>query len=210
MKKLMLMAMVVGMAWGMAQGASFKAATIQEMAKYGATHILEWSHEDLTGTSTNATLTFTNTLTGPVSVKFEGYLLDQTFDTKLYTNAVGGLAVSVGDTSSATKWISALEVATDATPTYYASFGTDYTVASTATPTISTISLMGTNVTAAVMTNLTIAVTSTPTSPWVNAQTGNVSVVTTFAMTGETITMGSLDRGALRTFWRVLSPKYDR
>jgi len=190
MKKLMMMAMVVGLAWGMAQGASFKAATIQEMAKYGATHILEWSHADLTGTSTNATLTFTNTLTGPVSVKFEGYLLDQTFDTKLYTNAVGGLAVSVGDTSSATKWISALEVATDATPTYYASFGTDYTV--------TTIG------------SATNAMVSTVTSPWVNAQTGNVSVVTTFAMTGETITMGSLDRGALRTFWRVLSPKYDR
>lgn len=167
-----LMAAALVLATASAYGASFKAATVQEMAKYGATHILEWIAADLTGTSTNATLVFTNTLTGPLSMKFEGYLLDEEFDTKVYTNALVGLAVSVGDTSSATNWISALEVAKDATPTTWASFGTEP-------------------------------------SPWINAQTGTVSVVTTFAMTGPTITMGSLDRGRLRTFWRVLWPKQD-
>jgi hypothetical protein len=171
MKRLMTAVMVLAAAC--ASAADFKAATVQEMAKYGATHILEWSHGDLTGTSTNATLVFTNTLTGPLSMKFEGYLLDEEFDTKVYTNALVGLAVSVGDTSSATKWISALEVAKDATPTTWASFGTNYTA--------------------------TIQTTTT----------GTVSVVTTFAMTGPTITMGSLDRGRLRTFWRVLGPKQD-
>lgn len=164
-KRLMTAALVLATAC--AGGASFKAATVQEMAKYNATHILEWSDADLTGTATNATLVFTNTLTGPLSMRFEGYLLDEAFDTKIYTNALAGLAVSVGDTSSATNWISALEVAKDATPTTWASFGTDYTA------------------------------------------TGTVSVVTTFAMTGPTITMGSLDQGRLRTFWRVLGPKQD-
>ncbi len=236
MKRLMTAVMVLAAAC--ASGVDFKAATVQEMAKYGATHILEWSHGDLTGTSTNATLVFTNTLTGPLSMKFEGYLLDEEFDTKVYTNALVGLAVSVGDTSSATKWISALEVAKDATPTTWASFGTDYTATIvstpsltntatiTSTPTLKTVTatnlVAGEAVFSAVLvTNLTIASTGTVaidgavastatfTSPWVNAQTGTVSVVTTFAMTGPTITMGSLDRGRLRTFWRVLGPKQD-
>jgi hypothetical protein len=199
-KRLMAAAMVLATAC--AGGASFEAATVQEMAKYGATHILEWSHGDLTGTSTNATLVFTNTLTGPLSMKFEGYLLDEEFDTKVYTNALVGLAVSVGDTSSATKWISALEVAKDATPTTWASFGTDYT-ATIQTTTATNLVADETVFSAVLATNLTFA------SPWVNAQTGTVSVVTTFAMTGPTITMGSLDRGRLRTFWRVLGPKQD-
>jgi hypothetical protein len=200
MKRLMTAVMVLAATW--AAGADFKAATVQEMAKYCATHILEWSHGDLTGTSTNATLVFTNTLTGPLSMKFEGYLLDEEFDTKVYTNALVGLAVSVGDTSSATKWISALEVAKDATPTTWASFGTDYT-ATIQTTTATNLVADETVFSAVLATNLTFA------SPWVNAQTGTVSVVTTFAMTGPTITMGSLDRGRLRTFWRVLGPKQD-
>lgn len=211
-KRLMTAALVLATAC--AYGASFKAATVQEMAKYGATHILEWSAADLTGTSTNATLTFTNTLTGPLSMKFEGYLLDEEFDTKVYTNALAGLAVSVGDTSSATKWISALEVAKDATPTTWASFGTDYTATIASTPTLQTVTptnlVAGEKVFSAILvTNFTVASTATFTSPWVNAQTGTVSVVTTFAMTGPTITMGSLDQGRLRTFWRVLGPKQD-
>ena len=210
-----LMAAALVLATACAGGASFKAATVQEMAKYGATHILEWSDADLTGTATNATLTFTNTLTGPLSMRFEGYLLDEEFDTKVYTNALVGLAVSVGDTSSATKWISALEVAKDATPTTWASFGTDYTATIASTPTLnktaSVTNLLAANayLSAALVTNLTVASTATFTSPWVNAQTGTVSVVTTFAMTGPTITMGSLDQGRLRTFWRVLGPKQD-
>lgn len=197
-----LMAAVMVLAAACASGVDFKAATVQEMAKYGATHILEWSHGDLTGTSTNATLVFTNTLTGPLSMKFEGYLLDEEFYTQAYTNALVGLAVSVGDTSSATKWISALEVAKDATPTTWASFGTDYT-ATIQTTTATNLVADETVFSAVLATNLTFA------SPWVNAQTGTVSVVTTFAMTGQTITMGSLDRGRLRTFWRVLGPKQD-
>ena len=219
MKRLMTAVMVLAAAC--ASGVDFKAATVQEMAKYGATHILEWSHGDLTGTSTNATLVFTNTLTGPLSMKFEGYLLDEEFDTKVYTNALVGLAVSVGDTSSATKWISALEVAKDATPTTWASFGTDYTATIVSTPSLTNLVAGEAVFSAVLVTNLTIASTGTVaidgavastatfTSPWVNAQTGTVSVVTTFAMTGPTITMGSLDQGRLRTFWRVLGPKQD-
>ena len=212
MKRLMTAVMVLAAAC--ASGADFEAASVQEMAKYGATHILEWSHGDLTGTSTNATLVFTNTLTGPLSMKFEGYLLDEEFDTKAYTNALVGLAVSVGDTSSATKWISALEVAKDATPTTWASFGTDYTATIASTPTLQTVTptnlVAGGKVFSAILvTNFTVASTATFASPWVNAQTGTVSVVTTFAMTGPTITMGSLDQGRLRTFWRVLGPKQD-
>jgi len=122
--------------------------------------------------------------------------------------------VSVGDTSSATKWISALEVAKDATPTTWASFGTDYTATIASTPTLQTVTptnlVAGEKVFSAILvTNFTVASTATFTSPWVNAQTGTVSVVTTFAMTGPTITMGSIDRGRLRTFWRVLGPKQD-
>jgi hypothetical protein len=203
-----------------AMGAEFKLATIQEMAKYNATHVLEWDHEDLTGSTTNATLVFTNTLTGPLSLKFEGYLLTESFSTRAFTNKSCRLAASVGQTGATTKWINALQVAKDGTPTYWASYGTDYTATVVSTPTLTstvtkqTVELKGTNITATVVTNLTVATsgtvasTATFASPWVNAQTGNVSVITTFAMTGGYITMDSLDRGRLLTFWRALGPRY--
>jgi len=208
-----------------AMGAEFKLATIQEMAKYNATHVLEWDHEDLTGATTNATLVFTNTLTGPLSLKFEGYLLTEAFDTRIISNQTCRLAASVGQTGAATKWINALQVANDGTPTTWASFGTDYTATVVSTPTLTStatlLSVTATNLVAdetvfdaSIVTNLTIATsgtvasTATFASPWVNAQTGNVSVVTTFAMTGGYITMDSLDRGRLLTFWRVLGPRY--
>jgi hypothetical protein len=195
MKKKILMVVGMILAVAVCHGAGAKAVTasVQEMARYGCTHVIEWSHDNLSGTTTNATLVFTNTFTAPVSVKFEGYILDAPFDAQTPTNALGGLAVSVGVTGTTTKWISALQVARDRTPTIYSSFGTDYTVATTT---------IGPNTNALVS-------TSTVTSPRVNAQTANVSVVTTFAMTGTVQTMDALNSGRLRTFWRVLGPKYE-
>jgi len=192
-KILMVVAMILAVAVCHGAGARAVTATVQEMARYGCTHVIEWSHDNLSGTTTNATLVFTNTFAGPVSLKFEGYILDAPFDSRTVTNVLGGLAVSVGNTTSATKWISALQVAKDQTPTIYSSFGTDYTVATTTT---------------GPATNALVS-TSVVTSPWVNAQTGTVSVVTTFAMTGTVLTMDALESGRLRTFWRVLGPKHD-
>lgn len=234
----MLAVLLAGVSWTcLGAGASALPATVQEAAKYGCTHVMDWGHGNLVGTSTNATIAFTNTFTGPVSVRFEGLILDTPFDSRSVTNPLVGLAVSVGTTSSTTKWLNGLEIAYDATPTTYSSFGTDYSVSIvstpyltntaviTSTPTLQTVTptnlVAGEEVFSAILvTNLTVAsegtvsiagaVSSvgTVTSPWVNAQTGNVSIVTTFAMTGPTMTHTALDAGRLRTFWKVLGPKY--
>jgi hypothetical protein len=215
MKRLITIAAIALLGLNALAASSIVPATIQEMAKYGATHVLEWDHEDLTSTSTNDTHTFTNTFTGPVSVKFEGYILDTPFDSSTVTNPTA-LTVSVGDTSSATKWISALQVAYDQTPTYYSSFGTDYSGTAAMTYTVATNAFITSIVDAT--TNTEYAITEitgigaaiTITSPWINAQTGDVSVVTTIAMTGETVKMSDLNSGLIRLFFRALGPKYDR
>jgi len=171
-KVTMLTALAGLWALGARAGGSLVPATLQEMAKYNATHVLQWEAEDLTGTTTNATLTFTNTVTGPVALKFEGYLLDKGFDCTLVTNPAN-ITVTVGTTSDTDRWINGLQIATDQTPTTWASFGSEVT------------------------------------NSWVNAQTGNVSIVTTFASTGEVVKMNDIRRGGLRTFWRLLGPHSD-
>lgn len=169
-KATMLAALAGLWALGALAGGSLVPATLQEMAKYNATHVLQWEADDLTGTTTNATLAFTNTVTGPVALKFEGYLLDRGFDCTLVTNPVA-LTVTVGTTSDTDRWINGLQIAQDQTPTNWVSFGSEAT---------------GTN-----------------------AQTGSVSIVTSFAATGPVYKMNDIRRGSLRTFWRLLGPNSD-
>ena len=123
--KVTILAALAGLwALGARAGGSLVPATLQEMAKYNATHVLQWDAGDLTGTTTNATLAFTNTVTGPVALKFEGYLLDRGFDCTLVTNPVA-LTATVGNTSDTNLWINGLQIAQDQTPTTWASFGSE-------------------------------------------------------------------------------------
>lgn len=186
-----------------------RALSWQEASRYGATHCIEVDHADLDYQTTDATAAvFTNTVVAPYSLEFRGYLLDQAFDSDRVTNHFT-CAVSVGTSSSSTKWINGLQVAYDYTPTVYASLGTDYTgtTALTSTPTIRTIEMKGTNVTANVMTNLTVATSGTVTmaTPLLSAQTADLTTWVTVGSPGSGRDLAEFTRGKFRVFFRILS-----
>ena len=97
----------------------------QMATRYDATHMLEFTYNDLTQTATNTAMVFTNTIAAPASVKFQGMLLDVAFDSATTTNAFS-MTLSCGDGSSSTKWLNAKQVAADGTEVK-TSWGTDYT-----------------------------------------------------------------------------------
>lgn len=139
-----LAAMVTGLALASAchaAGARMAAADVQSMARYGCTYVQTWTPGDLSGTTTNATLTFTNTFAGPVSVKCAGYLLSAPFESA-YTNGLS-LKVSVGTTGNPTNWIAAAETARSATPTVYSALDAGDAVTADGVSVVTTFVLTG-------------------------------------------------------------------
>jgi len=184
--------------------------------KYGATHVLEFTHEDLTTATTNTTMVFTNTVAAPASVQFAGMLLDKAFDSVTVTNAFT-MTVSCGPSDDTTKWLNAKEAAADGTE-IRTSFGTDYsaTTALTLTTVSLTNLLVGAAAADASVTNVTDAAlvtgasgTVTVASPIVNEQTANVAIVTTFGTAGADRNHAEFESGRLRLFFRVWTPGMD-
>jgi hypothetical protein len=189
MHKLITMVLVAASVATMASAAPrLVPLTLEESARYGATHCITVNAADMVAvTATNTAWTNTVAVTAPCSVKFVAYLLNQPFNdpqdvttnyTKTTTNSI---AVSCGDTNNTTRWISALQVAYDQTPTVTASYGTDYTVAVGATNAAATV-----------------------TSPIMNAQTSDVQLVVTFGAPGAGASLGNLTRGQARFFFKII------
>lgn len=170
---------------------SITTLTNEERARYGATHVINVDFSDLAScTASNQTISFTNKVTAPCSIAFAGYQLDQAFGAvQTATNIVGltnfNMTVTFGDTNTAARWISALQVAYASTPTVYGSFGTGYAVSG------------GSN---------TLA---TLTRPIMNEQTVSAQLVATIAQSGaNTLPMSNLTYGHLRIFLRIMGKSY--
>lgn len=192
MKKRMLM--VVAMAGLVASMVQVTAANLNplpegDMARYGATHVIEIVPADMADViASNTAWAVTNRVTAPCSLKFAGMVLLQTFqDTKTYdTNNVmkttNSIALSCGTTDSTTKWISAVQVAQDQTPTVYGSYGTDYAVTCYATN----------------------GAAGTVTSPILDSQTTNFNVVVTMGAPGSGASLSKLKRGRALLLFRII------
>lgn len=196
MKKLMMAAVAVVMvAAGVCQaagdpmmvkgGGKLKPCGVTEMARYGATHVLELNAEDMVLTNAdNTAVIWTNTVTAPCSVKFAGYVLDKAFDSATTNPGPYGITFSLGTSTTSTKWLSAVQVANDSTPTVYGSWGTDYSA-----------SCMASGQAAVV------------TSPWLNNQTSDVTILATITPTS-TNALSSLVVGKLRAYFAVIGKNY--
>jgi hypothetical protein len=163
-----------------------KACAMSESAKYGATHVLELNAEDMVLTNAdNTAVIWTNTVVAPCSVKFCGYVLDQAFDSATTNPGPYGITFSLGTSSASTKWLNAVQVASDATPTVYGSWGTDYSVVCYATN----------------------GAAGAVTSPRLNDQSSNVSLLATITPT-TTNALSSLAVGKLRCYFSLLGKNY--
>jgi len=167
-------------------GGKLKPCSAMEGARYGATHVLELNAEDMVLTNAdNTAVIWTNTVVAPCSIKFGGYVLDQAFDSATTNPGAYGVTFSLGTSSASTKWLNAVQVASDATPTVYGSFGTDYSVVCYATN----------------------GAAGAVTSPWLNNQTANVTLLATVTPT-TTNALSSLAVGKLRAYFAVLGKNY--
>jgi len=209
MKKRMglMMALAISLACVAQAAPALRQLPWQMGVKYGATHALEFTYADLTTTSTNTTMVFTNTIAAPAGVQFVGMLLDQPFDSATQTN-VFSMTLSCGTADSTTRWISSKQVATDGTEVR-TSFGTVYTATLTTeslTNLLKTASAAGivvSNVTdAAVVTGVTV------TQP-LSEQTANVVITTTFGTAGSDRNHAEFESGRVRLFFRIWTPGMD-
>lgn len=187
--KVMTMAVLVALISMNVRAASLQPLPEGDMARYGATHVIEVVPADMTGViASNTAWAVTNLVTAPCSLKFAGMVLLQTFqDTKSYdTNNVmkttNSIALSCGTTDSTTKWINGVQVAQDQTPTVYGSFGTDYSVTCYATN----------------------GAAGTVTSPIMDSQTTNFNLVVTMGAPGAGASLSKLRRGRALLLFRII------
>ena len=173
--------------------------------KYGATHVLEFTHEDLTQTATNTAMVFTNTVGAPASVEFAGMLLDTAFDSVTVTNAFT-MSLSCGAGAATTGWLNGKEVAADGTEVR-TSFGADYSATVALTLVTNQVVIADGTSTTYFVTGATG--TSTVGSPLVNEQTANVAIVTTFGTAGANRNHAEFESGRVRLFLKIWTPGND-
>lgn len=205
MKTRMMLGVVVMLAVGASAAPVLRPLPWQMGVKYGATHVLEFTHDDLTVTNVNTAMVFTNTVGAPTSVEFAGMLLDTAFDSVTVTNAFT-MSLSCGAGAATTGWLNGKEVAADGTE-IRTSFGADYS-ATVALTLVTNLVVAGTS------TSTTYFVTgatgtSTVSSPLVNEQTANVSIVTTFGSPGVARALSEFESGRVRLFLRIWTPGND-
>ena len=167
------------------------AASVEAAANFGGNYVITVNGGDFTAT-TAGTNTFTNTFTAPVSVRFVGWKLVAPFsDAKAYaTNGsattTNSVIMNLGDAGSATRWVSAVQVAYDSTPTVYGAFGTpDATVTITATS----------------------AVPVAVNAPAYDSSTSNVSVISKFTFPGGT-DPATITRGSVQFYFKAIGKTY--
>ena len=175
-----------------------------EMARFGASHVIVVDYTDIAtvyGATTNTLVIFTNTVTAPVSLKFAGWVQEQSYDTapQVWTNAkanISDVKVSCGTytngavATSTNLFVNGVQVAADQTPTIYGSFG-DWT-AQTATITA---------------TGTTYAITF---GNVMNNQTSNIPITITYQPNTTTATnvLGNLVKGRDRFYFNLLGKYY--
>lgn len=209
-KRTLIIAAAVFTAAAASAATRLTPTTIEEMARYGATHVITVTAADLVAqTNVSASIAFTNTVTQPCSIKFMGYVLDKQFqdakawDTNGVATTTNDLTLSCGDTNSTTRWINAVQAAYDSTPTITGSFGTDYTsVGSTAVVTKCDV-IASNGVSFNLVSNVTVASTVTMSSPILNANTADAKLVVT-ATSGSTTQPSKLTRGQARFFFKII------
>lgn len=195
-----------------AGGGKLKACSVTEMAQWGATHVLELNASDLTNTNTdNTAVIWTNTVAAPFSLRFAGYVLDKPFDSATTNPGTYGITFSLGPSTATTKWLSSVQVANDATPTVYGSFGTDYAITAVgSTAVVTRCDIISSNgVTFNVVSNVTVASTVTPTttSPLLLDQASDVVILATLTPT-TTNALSSVSVGKLRCYFRIIGKSY--
>jgi len=199
----LMVVMAVTAAWGAPQ---LRKLPWQEAVGAGATHSIEFTYADLTGTATNTATTFYHVVPAGSCIEFRGMVLNMAFDSSTVTNPFS-MTVSCGITNAVTKWVNAKQVAYDGTE-ILSSLGTDYTSTTTltSTPTLYSVELKGTNVTATVVTNMVVATTGTVTmtSPLLNEQASAVTLATQFSEPGANRRPVDFDRGKLTVYYRIL------
>jgi len=209
MKKFLAIVMVMAAVGVVCAAPVVRQLPWQQGVKYGATHVLEFTHEDLTQTATNTVMVFTNTVTAPASVKFAGMLLDVPFDSVTTTNAFT-MSLSCGAGAATTGWLNAKEVAADGTE-IRTSFGGDYSGTATVTLAATTNLVVVGDATSTVYFVTGVAGTSavTVSSPIVNEQTSNVAIVTTFGTAGVNRNHAEFESGRVRLFFKIWTPGMD-
>ena len=179
--------------------------SVEEAARFQASHVITVDYTDIataSGTATNTTVAFTNTVTAPCSIRFMCYDLFSSFDTapgnvsyngtnatfnKTYTNA---MTVSCGTNTATTLWINGVQAAADQTPTVYGSYGAAITA------------------TASGVTNPTVTVTN---PNLLESQTSDVNIVTTFTYgaTGTNV-WSNLVKGRAKFYFEIIGKKTTR
>jgi len=97
----------------------------------GGNYVLTVNASDFLTYSTTSTyggtntISFTNALVGPLSMRFEGWKLVKPFASSTDTNLFN-ITVTIGDSGTTNRWANGIQVANSQTPTVYASFGANY------------------------------------------------------------------------------------
>lgn len=199
-----MMAIAVLLGWaGQARGAwsDWHPLSVPEMAAHGATHVAIFDYTDFSAaTTTNAAVTFTNSITAKSSVECVGMLLDVAFDTG-NTNFTGSCAMKIGDGSDDDLFLTSTELASDGTEVFvkYAPVNTYTVVAVNQTNTF----LTDTNGTSAAITNVrsvTAAATAGELSRKLYAAAGNI-VYTFTPNLNESLSVNT--KGQVRIYFKL-------
>ncbi len=187
----MLMGVVALGAVTVVRAVDLEPLSVQEMARYGATHMLEITPEDLAATTTeNAAQTNTVTLTGPLSWEFRGFVCDRPFnDAKAFaTNgkATTTNSIAVTVTLGSKTLVNGVQVAGDQFRTYRSWLPNDLTVTTTGPATNQLV--------------------STGSTPYVGVVTNGATETLTWitGAPGAGASLGNLTRGKARVFLRIV------
>lgn len=205
---MLALAMFAGTA---AQALDLEPLSVQEMARYGATDMLEITPEELAGTTgENAAQTNVIYLAGPCSWEYRGFRCDVPFnDTKAY--ATNGQATTTNSialtvTLDTATLVSGIQVAGDQTRPYKSWLPTAATAASVATTRILTNVIYEAGAATGNVTVATGTVASTAVWPYAGViaagSTGTVTVIT--GAPGAGASLGNLTRGKARVFLRIV------
>lgn len=211
MKKVMLMvAALASLAFAARAAVEVEPLSVQEMARYGATHMVELESADLDATVTaNVAQTNVIYLPGPLCWEYRGFSCDTPFnDTKVFaTNGLPGTTNSIALTVTldAVTLVAGLQVAGDQTRTYKTWIPTSGTAASTAATRVLTNVIYEAGGTTGNVTVATGSIASTAVWPYAgviaSGSTGTLTVVT--GAPGAGSSLGNLTRGRARVFLRI-------
>jgi hypothetical protein len=118
MKKLFIGMVLAVVAVQVAGAYVWRPLGVPEMARWGATHVLEVSYADFAGTTaTNTAKAITIALPAKTAAEFRAIILDAAFDTG-NTNFTGSVALKVGDGSTTDLYLTTTELASDGTEVF--------------------------------------------------------------------------------------------